>query len=246
MIVNSILIAVIIWKIWPLFTDFQTIIDYPAAILYLRGGFEAAAAGSGAALIVSAILIIRRKEGRIRLAKIFLLDLLALAAAAVICLGVAYAGIAASETLSGGRQESRRTIEEGDVAPMIELSDLSGRKYRLADYKGRTVVLNFWASWCPPCRAELPELAEFHDTVNPADTALVSINLYSSERSPGQLPAFIEKHGIDYPVLLDKEGLAAAAFGINTIPTTFIIDPDGRIKNRVTGALTSAWLLKEL
>ena len=128
------------------------------------------------------------------------------------------------------------------AAPEFSLEAEDGGLYKLSDYAGQTVVLNFWASWCPPCKAELPELKSFYEKNSSDDVVFLAINLYSSERDPAGLSDFIIDEGLMFPVLYDVHGTVAADYGIESIPTTVIISSEGLISDVKKGAVTETWL----
>jgi peroxiredoxin len=115
----------------------------------------------------------------------------------------------------------------GDVAPDFELPDLNGETVRLGDYRGRAVILNFWATWCAPCRLEMPELqraqAEF-DAAGEKGPVVLTIN---QEETAEQVTAFFDEVGLTLPALLDSEAEVGVAYGAFFLPTTVIIGPDG-------------------
>lgn len=119
-----------------------------------------------------------------------------------------------------------------EEAPTFALEDLDGAVVSLADLRGRTVVLNFWATWCLPCRVEIPQLSGFAQA-HPEITVLgVAIDGSRAELKRGAASL-----GVDYPVLRIDEA-TRAAYGISTVPTTVVIDPEGRIRSAHTGIIT--------
>ncbi|MGI8436303.1 MAG: TlpA disulfide reductase family protein [Chthoniobacterales bacterium] len=113
------------------------------------------------------------------------------------------------------------------VAPGWELKNLEGKPVKLSDFKGKVVVLNFWATWCPPCRREIPDLVALQKQY--AGKGLVIVGVAMDEGGPATVKPFVEKMGINYPVVMGDQKTAAAYGGIEVIPTTFIIDKTGRI-----------------
>lgn len=119
--------------------------------------------------------------------------------------------------------------------PDFQFTDADGKTRTLKDYAGKAVVLNFWATWCVPCVAEMPALAKLASLVDPAHVAILPL---SSDRAGAvAVQKFFDEKGIEgLPVLLDPHGDAARAFGSRGIPTTILIDARGRERARLEGA----------
>lgn len=119
------------------------------------------------------------------------------------------------------------------LAPDVVLPTLAGDSLRLAELRGRVVLVNFWATWCAPCRVEIPDLAALHTEL--ADEGLTVVGVALEEDGPTVVAPFVAEHAIPYPIALD-DGTAAGAFGgVLGLPTTFIIAPDGRVVRRLLG-----------
>ena len=131
--------------------------------------------------------------------------------------------------------------EAGVPAPDFALALADGRHLRLSDLRGRPVVINFWATWCGPCRIEMPELLRAA-AVDP-ELALLAVNL-QEERAA--VEPFAEALGMATPVVLDREGDVADRFGVRGLPTTVFIDRDGSIHTTYAGVLTPAALAERL
>ena len=120
------------------------------------------------------------------------------------------------------------------------LPDLHGKNHSLADYKGKWVIVNYWATWCPPCQEEIPDLVEFHDRHKDDDAVVVGINF--EDIGEEQLAAFVDSFLISYPILR-SEPLAVTPLGpIPGLPTTYIIAPDGSPVARQVGPVTGKQL----
>jgi cytochrome c biogenesis protein CcmG/thiol:disulfide interchange protein DsbE len=129
--------------------------------------------------------------------------------------------------------EPDRTVEEALVAgerepaPEIELPELSGSGTgTLADYRGRVVVLNFWASWCDPCRDESPLLQRWHERLEKDDALVLGVDVQDVDADALD---FIDEYGLTYPMLRDGPGDTRDEFGILGLPETFVLDRDGRV-----------------
>ena len=120
------------------------------------------------------------------------------------------------------------------------LPDVNGKKHSLADYRGKWVIVNYWATWCPPCQEEIPDLVEFHDRHKDDDAVVIGINF--EDIGGEQLSAFVDSFLISYPILR-SEPLAETPLGsIPGLPTTFIIAPDGSPVARQVGPVTGKQL----
>ena len=152
-------------------------------------------------------------------------------------------GGAAGEGQGGAGGAGQNGPERGVV-----LQDLGGNSFALSDFKGEVVVLNFWASWCPPCRQEMPELNELDmEFKESGDAVLITVNLTDGQRETVDTARqFIEESGYGFLVLLDEESLLARRFNISAIPQTFILDREGNITGSIIGSTTRAAILAEV
>lgn len=127
-------------------------------------------------------------------------------------------------------------------APDFTLTDQYGNSHTLSDYKGKTVFLNFWATWCPPCRAEMPEIQELFEEYGENANDLIILGVASpnvgQEGSADDIAAFLSENEYSYPVVMDTDGLNSYAYGVSALPTTFMIDKDGNVFGYVSGQLT--------
>jgi len=114
----------------------------------------------------------------------------------------------------------------------INLKDMNGKNIRLSDFKGKIVFLNFWTTWCPTCRIEMPSMEKLHQKFKNKDFTMVTINL---QESASQVKAFFKEFKLTFTALLDSTGEVGASFGIRAIPTTYILDKTGRIIGRANG-----------
>ncbi|HWH15190.1 MAG TPA: TlpA disulfide reductase family protein, partial [Miltoncostaeaceae bacterium] len=143
---------------------------------------------------------------------------------------VALAGCDASDATRPAPPDERR------AAPELVLPRLDGRgELRLAEYRGRPVVLNFWASWCEPCREEMPALARFARDQRRVAVVGVAVN-----DAPARSRAFARRAGVGFPLAVDREAGAAGRFGVSGLPVTVFIDAEGRIVRTVRGVVTEA------
>jgi len=122
---------------------------------------------------------------------------------------------------------------EGTMAPTWKLQDLDGKTVSSADFKGKVVILDFWATWCPPCRAEIPGLIDLQKTYAKQGLMVVGISL--DQGGADDVKAFVRKFGMNYPVLIADDRVQQAFGGFDAIPVTLVIDRQGRIVNRHLG-----------
>ena len=132
----------------------------------------------------------------------------------------------------------------GGRAPAFRLSDVrdASGSVSLEEFRGRPVVLNFWASWCVPCRKEMPTLQEVSEEVQDR-IAFVGVN---HQDSRGEAVAFLDDTGVDFPAGYDPEGATATAYGLYGMPTTVFISPDGRILERHRGEISESELRRKI
>jgi peroxiredoxin len=123
-------------------------------------------------------------------------------------------------------------IEAGQAAPDFSLTNIDGQKASLTDFKGKAVILNFFASWCPPCREEIPDFIALQKTYGDKGFTFVGVSLVNVSESKD----FAAKMGINYPVLID-DGKVSNLYGpVRSIPTTYVIGKDGKIVKMYIGA----------
>jgi thiol-disulfide isomerase/thioredoxin len=118
----------------------------------------------------------------------------------------------------------------------FELEDLTGKVHRLEDYRGKWVLVNFWATWCSPCLTEIPELSSLHDAHKDKDLLVIGIALQSE--SPGAVAEFAKDHGITYPVVLGDFKMARQIGTVDVLPSSFLFDPKGEQVNYQAGVVT--------
>lgn len=132
--------------------------------------------------------------------------------------------------------------EIGDTAPDFELVSTNEEKVKLSDYRGKKVMLNFWATWCPPCREEIPAMQNFYDE---KEIVILAVNLTQTEAKKQDVENFMEKHRVTFPVLLDEASDVSNKYRIQPIPTTYMIDSQGRIRFKAYGAMTYEQMVSE-
>lgn len=133
----------------------------------------------------------------------------------------------------GAKTEDNKIPNPLKPAPDFSLEQFNGGQVKLSDYAGKVIILDFWATWCPPCRKGIPDFIELQKQYGDKGLTVLGINL---DQNPNKvLPGFIKKYGINYPILL-SDGKVDKSYGdITGIPTTFVIDRKGRIYKEYVG-----------
>ncbi|WP_231573783.1 peroxiredoxin family protein [Paenibacillus sp. FSL R5-0345] len=136
-------------------------------------------------------------------------------------------------------------IKKGNEAPDFELLNLEEQPVKLSDFKGKKVILNFWATWCPPCRIEMPHMEKYY-TDYKDDTVVLAVNLTNTEKNRANVTGFIEQFGLSFPVVMDSEGDVSSKYQVVAYPTSFIIDSQGIIQEIYQGAINYELIKKAL
>lgn len=150
------------------------------------------------------------------------------------------------ESSTKNKVENNQSLNEAKDNEKIKaldfvLYDQYGKEHKLSDYKGKTIFLNFWATWCPPCREEMPYIEQLYNEYNKNNDDVIILGLASpnlgNEVSQSDIEKFLEDENYTFPVMFDKDGSLTYQYGINSFPSTFIIDKGGYIKQYVPGAM---------
>ena len=129
-------------------------------------------------------------------------------------------------------------------APDFELKDIEGKVHHLSDYKGKVVVLNFWATWCPPCKKEIPDFIEMQKQYD--SQGLQFLGIAMDDEGLDKVKPWVASHNVNYPVMLKEDKVVASYGEMSSIPVTYIIDRKGIIRQSITGMRTRAIFEKEL
>lgn len=124
-------------------------------------------------------------------------------------------------------------LDDKIKAPDFALKDLNGKELTLEDFRGKIVFLNFWATWCPPCRAEMPSMERLYSEFKGKDFAVLAVDL--RERAK-RVRAFKERFKLNFPILLDSDGAIGLTYGVRSIPTTYLVDKEGYLIGGALGA----------
>ena len=130
-------------------------------------------------------------------------------------------------------EQGKKAGLRGDAAPKFTLKNLAGEDVAV-EAKGKPYIINFWATWCPPCQAEIPDLAAFHAAHKDA-VDFYAVNL---QEDAAPVEKFMAERKADLPVVLDTKGAAANLYGVRAIPTTVVVDAEGQVVYRKTGGVT--------
>ncbi len=140
--------------------------------------------------------------------------------------------------IAGCSAGAEQGVRIGNPAPDFQLLNLEGQNVSLSNLRGKPVLVNFWASWCPPCRAEMPFIQEIFEDEEWSDKGLVILAINIGER-PSTAKRFMASNGLSFPVPLDTSQNVALKYNVSAIPTTLLIDKDGIIKAIKVGAFSS-------
>lgn len=133
-------------------------------------------------------------------------------------------------------------LEDGDQAPDFELETVEGETVRLSDLQGEKVLLNFWATWCPPCRAEMPDMQKLHEEEH--DFVILAVNLTETEQSFEDVEDFLEEFGITFQILIDETTEVSSEYNAFALPTSYFINTDGTIHRKTIGTLNYDLILE--
>lgn len=128
-----------------------------------------------------------------------------------------------------------KVLAEGDLAPDFELVDLDGQTHRLSDYKGKGVFLNFWGTWCPPCKKEMPYMEGLYKDFEAKGVHILTVNVGEPQV---KVELFRDDLNLTFPMLRDKNKAVMDLYNIKPLPTTFLIDPEGRITQVIKQGMT--------
>ena len=136
--------------------------------------------------------------------------------------------------LAGAAAAADLRVWAGGPAPALVLKDLDGGSRQLSDYRGKVILVNFWATWCGPCRDEMPSIQELKDKLAGKPFVVLAVNLDEPE---SRIRKFLSQMKLDFTILLDPERKAARAWGARILPASYVIGPDGSVAYSYLGAI---------
>jgi len=122
-------------------------------------------------------------------------------------------------------------------ASELKLPDLQGKMHTLGDYKGKVVLVNFWATWCPPCRAEMPSMQRLKQHMAGKPFAILAVDMGETEAEVRSFLREMKKANIDFTILMDKEGKELKSWKVSVFPTSFILDTEGKLRYSMLGSI---------
>ena len=132
---------------------------------------------------------------------------------------------------------------EGFLAPDFSLNTPGGETYTLSELHGKAVLVNLWATWCPPCRAEMPAMQKLYDEYKDQGFVVLAVNMTYQDNSTAVIP-FVEENGLSFPILIDATGIVGEKYELRSLPSSFFIDRNGIIQEVVIGGPMSEALLR--
>lgn len=136
-----------------------------------------------------------------------------------------------------------KLLKVGDDAPNFSLVDLNGNTHKLSDYKGQGVLLNFWGTWCKPCKKEMPAINEHYKQFKGERVQVLGINIGESNF---EVSSYTDKLGVKFPILLDQTKSVMRAYNVDPLPTTVLVNKEGKIEKIIIGEMTEKEIQKYL
>lgn len=146
---------------------------------------------------------------------------------------------------SAAEQSGTTGLAVGNIAPDFELTTMDGETVRLSDYRGQRVFINFWATWCPPCRAEMPDMQQLYEEQE-VPVEILAVNLTPTEPNEESIVDFVADFGLTFPILMDINSEVAEKYKVRAYPTSYMIDSEGRISFVAPGAMNKELMAREV
>lgn len=160
----------------------------------------------------------------------------------IIILAVLVAAIAYT-VYNTANKDDVQLLKIGDNAPDFSLVDLNGETHKLSDYKGQGVLLNFWGTWCKPCKKEMPAINNQYKQFKDEGVQILGVNIAQSNL---EVSSYADKLGVEFPIAIDKTKSVMRAYNVDPLPTTVLINKDGKIEKIITGEMTETDIEKYL
>lgn len=151
---------------------------------------------------------------------------------ASLLISYSYCGISAEKTKKTNTETLTR-VAGSPAAPDFNLEDQNGNFVKLSDYKGKVVIVNFWATWCPPCRKEMPSMQRAWEILSKDDIAMLAVNVGEDSDA---IFAFTAEYPVDFPLIMDKTSSVTRQWRVRGLPATYIVDPQGKIVYQAIGS----------
>jgi peroxiredoxin len=132
-------------------------------------------------------------------------------------------------------KDTKQKVAVGSTAPDFSLVDMQGNKHQLSDYRGQGVFLNFWGTWCPPCKKEMPYINNQYHQYKDKGVQVLTVDIQESELVVNQ---FAQRLKLDFPIMIDTDKEVMTTYGIDLLPATFLIDKNGKVVKYFTGELS--------
>lgn len=238
LVFNSVFWGFLIWKGSLLLLEPKFIIESPLSVLYFTGGTKGFILGTLGAFIYFFV-----KARKLRVTNFMILQSTVVFVFAVMS-GYFLVNLFINHDKPKENTASTKTVDiglqEGNKAPDFQLKMVNGTDVKLSDLQGKKVILNFWATWCPPCKAEIPHMQDFYESRDKTEVEILAINLTSTEKNPGKVKEFVKDRNVTFPVLLDQDGYIGDQYQAITIPTSYLIDSQGIVRKKIVGPMDKA------
>ncbi|WP_313800347.1 redoxin domain-containing protein [Cytobacillus sp.] len=235
MALNSIFWGFLIWKGSLLLLEPKLVIESPMSLVYFTGGTRGFILG-----LLGALIYFVLKARKLKIANLMILQSIGVFTFTVLS-GTFVINLFLHEDKpkinTTGTKTAEIGLQEGNKAPDFQLKKLNGIDVKLSDLQGTKVILNFWATWCPPCKAEIPHMQDFYESRNQTEVEILAVNLTTSEKNLENIKGFLSERKITFPVLLDQEGNVGDQYRGMTIPTSYLIDSKGIVRKKIIGPM---------
>ena len=144
----------------------------------------------------------------------------------------ALAVLSSSVAFATNEPQTLTPMSEDIQAPAFDLQGPAGEPQRLLDHRGKPIILNFWATWCPPCLAEMPSMQRAHETLTEEGISVIAVNVGEDAET---IERFLSETDVDFPIPMDVDSEVVQSYPVKGLPTTFVIDPNGRLVYSATG-----------